>query len=514
LLLFALLAVGTARAESERPNIILIITDDLNTQTLRDGSPVRVPTPHLDRLAAGGTRFMNAHAVSPICGPSRAGFLTGYHPQTSGYWGWKQQRFHWRDNDLLGRAPTFVELARDNGYRVAGGGKVFHNGHEDYDVFRQDGTLAYGPRPSHGPFAVSRPKGAEWRRAVPHPDFAEMKSYDAYCPLSNVPVTEGHAGWGIHNGGFRYEGPDDRDPMPDEALSAWAAQWLREYADDRPFLLVVGFNRPHGPFIVPDEYFERFPLESITPVPTPEGDVLDNAPELQPPDPDTWTSGGLRRYLQTLERDGDLRKWTQAYMACVSFIDDQLAVVLDALRDSPHAGNTLVIFTSDHGYHMGEKERLFKNTVWEASTAVPLIVSGPGIPAGGSVPHPVSLVDLYPTIADAAQLPPRADATLPPLDGRSLLPLARDPTRPAPGPPVALSTVPPDAAFPDAIGEAIPRQHWSVRSARFRYVLGNCGGEELYDHAADPWEWHNLAADPAYAAPKARLRAALDALLE
>jgi len=104
------LAWSAALRAAERPNMILIISDDLNTQPLRDGSPVRVPTPNIDRLAAAGVSFSNAHAVSPICRPSRAGFLSGYLPQTSGYWGWKQQRNDWRDNKLLRRAPTLARI--------------------------------------------------------------------------------------------------------------------------------------------------------------------------------------------------------------------------------------------------------------------------------------------------------------------------------------------------------------------------------------------------------------------
>ncbi|MFW5860179.1 MAG: sulfatase-like hydrolase/transferase [Planctomycetota bacterium] len=501
---------ATLRA-AERPNVILIISDDLNTQPLRDGSPVRVPTPNIDRLRAAGVSFGNAHAVSPICGPSRACFLTGYLPQTSGYWGWKQQRNDWRDNQLLRRAPTFIAQARDHGYRIAGGGKIFHNGHEDWNVFKQDGELRYGPRPSFGPYAVTAPKGPMWKRWTTHPAFPGMKPYDHYCPLSLVPVTDGHAGWGIERGTFRYEGPDQRDPMPDEELARWAAGWLNSEQDDqRPFLLCVGFNRPHQPFVVPDEYFDRLPLDAVQPVPTPPEDGFQTAPSLQPPEPDTWTRGGVRRYPKVLERDGDLRQWTRAYQACVSFVDDQIGVILAGLADSPHAENTVVILTSDHGYHMGEKKRLWKNTVWEPATAVPFLVAGPGVAAGAEVVHPVSLVDLYPTIQELCALPEQRGADLPPLDGTSLVPLLRDPDAAWDGPAVALSTVPPDDEPSADLAEAIPQQHWSVRDRRYRYVRASRGGVELYDLATDPWEHRNRADDPTLAEVRARLHRELE----
>ena len=502
---------GSAWA-AERPNIIFIMTDDLNTQVLRDGSTVRVPTPNIDRLRARGVSFMNAHAVSPICGPSRAGTLCGYYPQTSGYWGWKQQQSHWRTHVLLKRSPTVFEHARDNGYLVAGGGKVFHNGHHDKSVFMDGDKYTFGPGDSHGPWPLQA-AGPAWKFWCSHPDFEGLGQFGFYTPLSNVPQVPadpeknvaGYAGWGDHSGPFYYNGRDDHQVMPDVKLAKWAAKWLDEASTERPFLLCVGFNRPHSPWVVPDEYFERFPLEAVHVVPTIADDTADNAPELQAPKPDTWLKSGLSKHKKIINRDGDVRKWTQAYMACVSFVDDQLGVVLDAVDNSEHAENTIIIFTSDHGYHMGEKQRIFKNTLWEPSTSVPLIVSGPGIVPEKRSQQPVSLIDIYQTIVEAASLPHKSiaisgavDLALPPLDGLSLMQLCKDTTLPRNRTSV-LSNVPAKAR-PDADPKtAIPKQHWSLRSEHFRYIRANAGGEELYDMRSDKYEWHNLAADPNYA---------------
>jgi len=402
---------------------------------------------------------------------------------------------------------TPIEHARDHGYLVAGGGKIFHNGHEDWSVFSNGGKRSYGPKPSHGPFAVSAPRGPIWKRWVPHPDFAQMRAYNFYCPLSQVPHTAGHHGWGIGNGSFSYRGLDDRDLMPDEQVARWATRWLQQDApSDQPWLLCIGINRPHAPPVVPDRYFERFPPDQLQVMPTLAGDVADTAPELQPPEPDTWTTGGLHHYQETMARDGDLRLWTQAYLACVSFVDEQVGQVLTALANSPHADRTLVIFTSDHGYHMGEKQRLFKNTVWEPSTAIPLIIAGPKLPRSADVHRPVSLIDLYPTILEAAGLPSQRGDELPPLDGHSLLGLCRDPHANWTGPSVAISTVPPDSRPARDIRTAIGQQHWSVRGKRYRSVLGNRGGEELYDLHEDPHEWNNRAGEPKLAEVQTRLR--------
>ena len=518
ILLVLVFATTTLRVQAaEQPNIIFIITDDLNTQVLRDGSPVRVATPNLDRLRQRGVSFYNAHAVSPICGPSRAGMLCGYYPQTSGYWGWNQQKFHWRKNELLSKAPTIFEHARDNGYLIAGGGKIFHNGHHDKTVFMDGDKKTYGPMDSHGPWPLKAP-GPAWREWTSHPDFAGMGHFGFYTPLSNVPQvsantekgTAGYHGWGDHRGAFHYKDNTDRDPMPDEKLAQWAAQWINTVNDERPFLLCVGFNRPHSPWVVPDKYFTEVPLESVKAIEAPADDITDNAAELMPPSPDTWTRAGIGKYKKIMTRDGHMREWSRAYMACVRFVDAQLGIVLDAVDASSHAQNTIIIFTSDHGYHMGEKQRVFKNTLWEPSTSVPLVMSGPGIAMGQQCEEPVSLIDMYPTIVEMAQLPAQRQArvegfTLPALDGVSLLPQARDPAASIQRPAV-LSNVPARTEPNADKNLAIPEQHWSVRSKRYRYVRANAGGEELYDMQADPHEWKNLATDPQYAAIKSTLQ--------
>ena len=194
------------------------------------------------------------------------------------------------------------------------------------------------------------------------------------------------------------------------------------------------------------------------------------------------------------------KRWIQAYLACVAFVDDQVGKVLAALEASPYAKNTIVIVTSDHGFHMGEKDYLFKDSAWEESCRVPLVVYAPGVTQPGTrCNHPVSLIDLYPTLIDLCGLSknPNADTNGYPLDGHSIRPFLKNPHRGHwKGPPVALSVI-------GGWGRTL---NFSVRSRDWRYVLCENGEEELYDHTSDPHEWTNLAKDPEYAQTKKKLQ--------
>jgi arylsulfatase A-like enzyme len=194
--------------------------------------------------------------------------------------------------------------------------------------------------------------------------------------------------------------------------------------------------------------------------------------------------GYLKYHLITKDGEGSWREWLQAYLACVAFVDAQIGRVLDALKQSPYADNTIVVVTSDNGYHIGEKEFIFKNTLWDAGAEIPIIASGPGI-THGVCERPVSLIDLYPTFTDLCGLPgdPHERTHGLPLDGRSLKPLLERPGGGWDGPDCALSSV-----------RGFTGVHHTARTRNHRYILCSNGEEELYDHRNDPHEWHNLAA--------------------
>jgi len=524
-----LLALGSAACltglvscnsgKEQQPNIIFIICDDLNDAITGYGGHPQALTPNIDRMVSRGVRFINAQNNDPVSGPSRASLITGLYPHTSGYFGYDFNHIHWRTNPVLKKSLTFFDFFRAHGYKVLGTGKVFHNTQEEWSSFDE-----YGYKPSWGPWpwdgtpdtVYSFGQLAETANAAFHQKFAKgfFMITDQFGPLSDIPVVPphpekgipGYTGWRLYHKPFRYVDENDRDLMPDELNAEWAVEKIREL-HDKPFLLCIGMNRPHAPAFAPDKYFDLFPLEEVQLASIKEGDTDDCADILVPPGADASILG-FRRYANYMKQGGRelLRKWTQAYLANVAFVDEQVGKIMDALEESDYADNTWVILTSDHGYHMGEKEYLFKNSLWEESCRVPFIVTGPDVPGGKTCDQPVSLVDLYPTFIDMAGLDP--DAVAPQkLDGYSIVPLLKDPEKGRwNGPDAALTCV--HSMEKLAPGEpGVPeRQHYSLRTRKYRYILCNNGEEELYDHEVDPYEWKNLASDPEYAQVKTNLK--------
>jgi len=273
----------------------------------------------------------------------------------------------------------------------------------------------------------------------------------------------------------------------DTQCADWAVEKLGQ-TYDQPFLLAVGFYRPHQPLWAPKKYHDMYPPESVVLPEVPADDLADLSP----------TAQDLARYALTSGRhdttvaNGQWRNAVSAYLACISFVDAQLGRVLDALEASPHADNTMIVLWSDHGWHLGEKEHWGKFTPWERSTRVPLILMPPNDarPAGfrpNTRSHQtVSLLDVYPTVIELLGVDKRSD-----LDGHSLMPLLSDASIAWPYP--AISTV--------------GRGTHTVRDSRWRYTRYFDGAEELYDHRKDPNEWRNLIGDSDYAEVAQKLAA-------
>jgi arylsulfatase A-like enzyme len=515
--------------EAEHPNVLLIIADDLNDSVEGMGGHVQARTPHLDRLSRSSVQFLNAHANAPKCGPSRASFLTGLHPATTGYYGHQQQANHWRENPVLKDAVTLMEHFRTHGYAVFGTGKVFHNGHEDESIWEgADGLRRFGIAASFGPFPWDGQSRTAWGAIgwQPHPQLPEsLQEFwgQGMGPLSFVPHyppdpktgVPGYQGWVLNNKPFHYAGVLDRDSMPDEQNADYVCNLLAQ-KHESPFMIVCGFNRPHTPLYAPDEYFDLFPLDSIKLPPYLENDLAD-CPEVlwsdYPEHSERGIGPGKFKSLQAAG-DGYWQRWIQAYLACVAFVDAQVGRILEGLEQSPHRENTLVIFTSDHGYHMGEKDYLFKDSLWEESTRVPLLIRMPGRTVQRSTHVPVSLVDLYPTLNRACGLPnnPNVHGNGFNLDGRDILALATNDTLRAEEAFTVMAV-----AGDDPLGRNKPglqsRQHWSLRTCTYRYVRTYTGEEELYDHRDDPHEWTNLAQDESTRELRRELSSKLDAFL-
>lgn len=515
--------IGGREPVKPKPNVLIIVCDDLNDMVEGLGGHPRAYTPNLRRLMRRGVSFTNAHSNNPVCSPSRASLWSGLYPHTTGFYGYRQDQYVWRDNPVLKTSVTLFEHFRRNGYNVYGTGKIFHHDQPAYSLFADSlGRSHFGIPLDYGPYAYNG------RKSVPHPAIQSpyrLSAFESFMPLSEVPHvmpnssvgTPGFRGWVTGQGKlFRYVSETNRDPMADEKSTAWVSELLHQ-THDQPFLITVGFVRPHTPLHAPQSYFDRFPLDQVQLPPYLENDRADCADILSRLDTtDTPVRVASTKFARLRAAYGGLegvRRHLQAYLACVAYLDDQLGRLLDALDKSLYAHNTIIMFTSDHGFHLGEKDWVYKQTVWERSTRVPLVVVAPQISKGGRrCIRPVSLIDIYPTLAELCSLPtqPNQPGNGYRLDGHSLYPLLKAPqTGRWPGPNVALSCI----CGTKPLGENEPGQardqHFTVRSVRYRYTLCNNGEEELYDHQTDPNEWRNLAANARYRSVKARLKSQL-----
>jgi arylsulfatase A-like enzyme len=444
---------------------------------------------------------MNAASNVPLCGPSRASMWSGLLPTTTGYYGYSQQVNHWQQNPVLSESSSLFEVFTENGYRNFATGKIHHNGHEVLKIFENpDGYPGYGTKPNFGPIPNDG-KPANKKHGVLPPWMpggvrANGSWGDGFGPIQDLKQYGDEYGWTLFHSGeqWEYREGHNRDLMPDELCAQDAVRFLKE-KHAKPFILTVGFSRPHSPWYAPQEFFDRFPLESLALTPLLRGDA-DDVSKILSVEQDIAQPWGWSKYKKIVNNGGDqqLLKWTQAYLACVAFVDHLVGKVLDVLESSEYAENTVVIFTGDHGYHMGEKDYLFKYSPWEESVRVPLILAGPDIAKGAISRTPVSLVDLYPTCIDFAVMQAPHN-----LDGHSLRGLLKDPqTGTWDGPDFSLSACASKVKVEKNEPANAVDQHFSIRTERYRYIHCRNGEEELYDHLQDPNEWKNQANNPEY----------------
>jgi arylsulfatase A-like enzyme len=421
-------AVQQASA-TDRPNVLFLAVDDLNDWIGCLGGHPGVKTPNMDRLAAKGTLFTRAYCASPSCNPSRASLMTGVRPSTSGVYSNTQPM---RESSVLKNAVTMPQHFMSNGYRVMGGGKIYHGHFPDPESWHE-----YFP--------------SQQKNRPDDPSPPEL-------PVNGIPRT-GHFDWGP------VDVPDSA--MGDMKTAEWAIGELSK-KHDKPFFLACGIYRPHLPWYVPQKYFDMYPLDKIT-LPEVKDDDLDDVPA-----PGKQMSRG-RDHSNVIEH-GQYRKAVQGYLASISFADAAVGRVLDALDQSAYAKNTIVVLWSDHGWHLGEKLHWRKFALWEEATRNVLIVSAPGVTkAGTKCARTVDSMHIYPTMVELCGLPPRKE-----LEGVSLLPLLRNPA----------------AKWDRPAVTTYGRNNHSARSERWRYIRYHDGSEELYDHSKDELEWTNLAGKP------------------
>jgi uncharacterized sulfatase len=408
---------------------LLVVADDLNVYLGTYGYPVQ--TPHIDQLALRGRRFDAAYAQSSLCNPSRASYMTGWHPDRTRVWNNGQ-----RVKELLRGAPTLERVFHEAGYFTARLGKIYHFDDE-----------------------------FQW-------DLAEKAGADPF-------VTDSDTGETHRRHKFRFE--EKWEPsslsdaeLPDGRTARRVAELLAERRD-RPFFMAVGFVRPHGPWIAPKRYFDLYPEDKV-PLPNDPADDLEDVPDIA-------LAAGAEPRIPPAKR----RQANAAYLACVSFVDAQLGVILSALDAQALWRDTIVVVLGDQGIHRGEHGLWRKNTLFEESTRVPLLIAAPDLrEPGRPTKQLVELADLHATLLELAGLPPM------PGDGVSLVPLLHDP-----GHAVRRAAI---TMAERAGGLAI-----SVRTERYRLNLWPDGTRELYDHATDPGERTNRAEDPAVAAVIAEL---------
>ena len=357
----------------------------------------------------------------------------------------------------------------------------------------------------------------------------------SYAPLSDVPkfakeeIKGKNPGWaysGKTKKLFKYIDENNRDLLPDEMHANWAAKRINEMDQkgmEQPFFMGVGILRPHTPLYAPKRFFDMFPIEDLQLPEILKNDVEDTYYKdnyaIERTEDDKWytnTSKGQMYSKMLTESYGSeeegLKHFLQAYLACVAFADEQVGKVLDALNNSKFKENTLVILTADHGWQMGEKQYLFKNSPWENSTRIPFVIRSKQGEAGRKVEQPVSLIDIFPTLSDVCGLEgdnKKNDDGFE-VGGYSLKPLLENPdSKNWQGPKGALTTI-----ATDVVDYDLKAQTFSYRTLDFRYTIYPDGQEELYDLKSDPREWTNLAIHKKYSRIKLKLKKSVDELIQ
>ncbi len=469
MILCVVAAAGGPAAKAARPNVLFIAIDDLNDWVGCLGGHPQVQTPNLDRLASRGVLFTNAHCNASLCNPSRTSVMTGTLPSTNGVHGNEQD---WRTSPYLTGHLTLPEYFRKQGYWTAAGGKIFHANHG-----AECGALQGG----HGGLQ-GFDRSAAWTERFP--------SHEQQLPKLPVPTGRNFNGLDIWHWDW---GPIDVSEAvtEDGQVSDWAAGVLRrsdgapsDNSQASPWFVAVGLYAPHGPWYCPPAYFQQYPIQSIQLPHLNPADDLDDVPAIAK----RHLGNYFGDYHARITQNGLYEAAVQAYLAQITYADTNLGKVLDALEDSGQRDNTIIALWSDHGWHLGEKQKWHKGTNWEEGTRVPLMIVAPGVTQPDSTcDAPVSLVDLYPTLLDLCGLPAYER-----LDGESLVPWLEDPALPRERPAYTING----------------GRHQSVRSQRWRYIRYSDGSEELYDHAADPTEYRNLADNSELTDIKQKLAAA------
>jgi iduronate 2-sulfatase len=458
---FFMLLLFNSALNAQKPNILLIVSDDLNT---RIGPYMEIDkhTPHLDRLATEGVLFSRAYSQYPLCGPSRASFMSGLYPETNGVLSNNDQLGSYKkETPALANHPSMAGFFRENGYFTARVSKIFHMGvpggiergepgGDDPDSWDYAYNVMANETLGPGKLEYLSPKnnflGSSFTRMI-IPDELEETQADYMATTQAIAILENRAG-----------------KVPENATNKQIIKM------DAPFFLAVGFVRPHVPLNAPENCFIPYPEDEVI---LPPVRIGENVPK-----------EALRRQNENDYGMNELQKrqTISAYMASVRFMDQQVGRLLDALDRLNLRDETIVIFLSDHGYNLGEHDCWSKNSLWEGTVRAPLIISVPGYENnyGSSCNTITELLDLYPTLTELCGFAGQEPAIL---QGKSLTGYLNGKKK--------------EDADAYAYSVIYQGRNSTLRTDRWRYNRWGeqikQGKEELYDHKNDPEEFVNLA---------------------
>ncbi|ANQ51609.2 sulfatase [Flammeovirga sp. MY04] len=457
-LVFGLLSVSLLQAQNEKPNVLFIMVDDMNDWVgAFDGHPQAI-TPNIDKIAKKGVMFKNAYCAAPLCNPSRTSLLTGLRPSTTKVYGNSE---HFRDHEGFENVVTLPQHFSANGYQTVASGKIFHSPRGNKPK----------PKPGSDPGSFQEEKFSKLGTRFPDESFRRSHGID-FTRKDMKGTAKKNFDW--------YPIEDTKEETNDWQNAEYCAKFL-EKEHDKPFFLACGIFRPHLPWYAPKKYFEMYDVDKIELPAYLKDDIKDTG------------SFGNKMKLglhDELVSKGLWQEAVRAYLANLTFADDCVGELINALEKSEYKDNTIIVIMGDHGWHLGEKDIWGKNTLWERSAKTPLVIYDPREKGGKASEEVVSLLDVYPTLVEMCGLPANDKN-----EGSSIIELVKSPKK-------KLNRT--------AVTSKDEGMH-SIRSNRFRYTIYKDGFEELYDHQNDPNEWTNVAKDKAYQKDLEAMRSAMNA---
>lgn len=443
--------------DAKPPNVLMVVVDDM-CDWIGPMGHAQAVTPNMDRLAASGVTFVNAHTAGSFCAPSCAAMFTGRHATKTGCY---TTQVYFRDHPQI--RPLQVVL-QDGGYATYGVGKLFHHPAGYLDLRGWDEFFVRDARQKQRGWPLDTWPPRDPILPVPYPN--SIFNHD------RQPADQYFLEWGkILN--------ENEEEMADTIRTEWAGKLLKQQ-HEKPFFVAVGLYAPHFPNYIPERYFDLYNAEKIVPPAYKKDDLDDLPPQIRRA---KENRSAIHKRLVELDAVTDA---IHGYLASISYADAMLGRLLDALESGPNADNTLVVFWSDHGYHHGQKFDWGKHTLWQRTSNVPFLWAGPGIAKGAKVDATASLIDVFPTLVQLCGVEDTQAR-----DGIPLGPVLKNPE---------------SATDREVMLPGMKPEEYAIINRDWRYIRYADGGEELYHTKRDPHEWDNLASQPEFNEVKQKLQ--------